>query len=522
MELGTKWDRPHPGPFIWGWVEQTKGEYLWQYPDQWVQRNQSKGFGTLATIWPFAVWDQAQWELPTATTVLVFEQEMGKSRRKPHDIDAYKEFVSALVERYDGDGIDDMPGLELPIKYWEVSNEPGMQSGFNSFFNGSPEDYLEILKATYQAVKEADPDAKVLHAGMAGMESWIVSFWEPIFKNGSQYFDIANIHSIGASDELNVPQFSALLRKYNINKPIWVTEAQHRIGQSHSGKYISPEEHGQILVKSYVNAFACGVDKIFYTSFMAPPFDSPEFGQSALIESNGVKRPAFYAYKTLSQKLGGFTTAEKLAEGQYEFTVGGKILYVLWGTSSLPPEINGNVKITNIYGDEETTDAASLPLSDSPLFVEISNSDSISMPIYTPTPAPTTPTPTPYDISTMFTSSPVDIENIETIVVLGNLNPPSHTFPTDHIYLYISNPDHDNIPDKVPLYSPGNLPVTKINAYERVSENFTDYNITMEPTPYITIALGHVSSLSESIFGDVSFPSGWILQNEYSTGGETY
>jgi hypothetical protein len=99
----------------------------------------------------------------------------------------WKEFVSALVERCDGDGIGNMPGLEIPIKYQEASNEPGIQSGFNTFFNGSSEDYLEILKATYQAVKEGDPEARVLHAGMAGMENWMVSFLEPIFEKGAVF-----------------------------------------------------------------------------------------------------------------------------------------------------------------------------------------------------------------------------------------------------------------------------------------------------------------------------------------------
>jgi len=29
-KLGVKWDRPHPGPFIWGRIEQEKGKYDWR------------------------------------------------------------------------------------------------------------------------------------------------------------------------------------------------------------------------------------------------------------------------------------------------------------------------------------------------------------------------------------------------------------------------------------------------------------------------------------------------------------
>ena len=368
-KLGVKWDRPHPGPFIWGRIEQEKGKYDWREVDQCVQRAQAYGFATLATIWPFAEWDQANWE-GAGPSGLVFENEMGISRRKPYDMDAYKRFVSALVERYDGDGQDDMPGLKFPIKYWEAGNEPSMQRDFNTFFNGSSEDYLEILEATYQAVKKADAEAKVLHAGMAGMEPWMVSFWEPILEKGGQYFDIANIHSIGASEELNVPKFRELLSEYGIDRPIWVTEAQHRTGMTIYGKNVSPEEHARILVKSYVLSFALGVDKIFYTSFRAPPFGPDQFQQSALIDSKGEKRPAYYALKTLISKMDAFTSAEELAEGQYKFMVEGKAIYVLWGSGKPTDEITGEVLVTDSYGKETRTSSSAINLSESPIFVE--------------------------------------------------------------------------------------------------------------------------------------------------------
>ncbi|MCK4402300.1 MAG: hypothetical protein KAV98_00775 [Dehalococcoidia bacterium] len=370
-ELGVKWDRPHPGPFVWNRIEREKDRYDWREADRYVQEAQSHNLATLATIWPFAEWDQANWGAVVGTTQVVFEQELGRGRHRPYDMDAYRKFVSTLVERYDGDGIDDMPGLKFPIKYWEASNEPSMQNGFNTFFNGSSEDYLQVLETTYKTVKEVDPEAKVLHAGMAGMEPFMVSFWEPIFEKGSQYFDIANIHSIGASDELNVPEFRELLSKYSVNKPIWVTEAQHRVGRTLSGKDVSPEEHGNIFAKSYVISFACGVDKIFYTTFRAPPFAAPaQFKQSALIDENGEKRPAYYALQTLIHKLDGFTSAEKLAVGQYRFMVEGKIIYVLWGTGEIPEEITGETLVTDIYGKETRINVSAIKLTESPIFLE--------------------------------------------------------------------------------------------------------------------------------------------------------
>jgi hypothetical protein len=122
----------------------------------------------------------------------------------------------------------------------------------------------------------------------------------------------------------------------------------------------------------------------------------------------------------------------------------------------------------------------------------------------------------------IFTDSPIDIERISRIVLLGNLNPPGHVFPTDHIYFYISNPDGDNRPDIVTLYSPGDLTVTAIEAKEHITAGFVDYSITLRPCDDVTVVLGHVSSLSTEIFGDSSAFNKWTPMNEYSTGGETY
>jgi len=371
-ELGIKWDRTVAGgnSFVWGRIEPEPGNYVWEEVDSHVRRVQRHGFGILVVVWPFAEWDQANWG-PPGTEPLTREDHLGRGRRKPYDTEAYKKFVRALVERYDGDGIDDMPDLRYPIKYWEACSEPDLQSDYWTYFSGSPEDYLEVLRATYESVKRADPEAKVLHAALAGMKDYSVSFWEPIFEKGSQYFDIANIHSIGASEELNAPEFRKLLSKYGIDKPIWVTEAQHPAGKIPGiiPKNVSLDEQARIMVKSYAIAFACGVDKVFYTSFSPPPSAYGPLRQAALIDENG-KRPAYYALKTLIQKLESFTSAEKLAEGRYRFMVEGQAVYVLWRSGKIPKEITGDVSVTDIHGNETRVNSSEISLTENPIFVE--------------------------------------------------------------------------------------------------------------------------------------------------------
>jgi hypothetical protein len=102
------------------------------------------------------------------------------------------------------------------------------------------------------------------------------------------------------------------------------------------------------------------------------------------------------------------------------------------------------------------------------------------------------------------------------------LNPPGHVFPTDHIYFYITRQEGADRPDIATLYSPGDLTVTMIRASEHVGAGFTDYALTLQPCPEITVVFGHISSLAEEVFGDTSSFAGWNLGSEYTTGGETY
>ncbi len=101
----------------------------------------------------------------------------------PKDEKSYRKYVKALVERYDGDGISDMPGLRVPIKHWQVDNEP--PHGLS--------DYAAFLKITYEAVKAADPDAKVLIGGVPGfppVSQYIANFdqhYLPILNDLSKY-----------------------------------------------------------------------------------------------------------------------------------------------------------------------------------------------------------------------------------------------------------------------------------------------------------------------------------------------
>ena len=62
--------------------------------------------------------------------------------------------------------------------------------------------------------------------------------------------------------------------------------------------------------------------------------------------------------------------------------------------------------------------------------------------------------------SVFFTVSPVTPSDFVSLVPLGNLAPPAHTFPTDHMYFFInlvSESDRELGTVRVPVYAPGDI-----------------------------------------------------------------
>ncbi|MDI6777961.1 MAG: hypothetical protein QMD77_02115 [Patescibacteria group bacterium] len=57
--FGASWVRPHPGPFLWDSSQSSAGAaYDFSGMDEIVKKYSRKKIGILATLWPFAEWDQ--------------------------------------------------------------------------------------------------------------------------------------------------------------------------------------------------------------------------------------------------------------------------------------------------------------------------------------------------------------------------------------------------------------------------------------------------------------------------------
>tara|TARA_B000000609_G_scaffold114845_1_gene89238 strand:+ start:73 stop:1080 length:1008 start_codon:yes stop_codon:yes gene_type:complete len=284
-----QWVRPHPGPFVWNQIENEKGKFSWEDVDQNVLYAQEHNQTILATIWPHADWEQKSCKRKKVRSP--FGKGFTKYLSKPCSMEDYKTFLLKLVDRYDGDGSNDMPGLTKPIKYWDIMNEPE----FDMFFRGSQEDFIEIFNFSSKIIKEKQKDAVIVMAGAAGMFPENKKYWKSVLPKIRDHFDIANIHHISGPDgqcdrELWVDEFAALLKSVNVDKPIWVTEAM-TCG--------SP-------VKAWVKAFVNGAELIIDVGVNAPGPKMSKKGRKQLNE--------------FINEYDGFTSIKSISKKQVEFT----------------------------------------------------------------------------------------------------------------------------------------------------------------------------------------------------------
>ena len=283
------WVRPHPGPFVWNNIEKEKGIFSWEKADEYVTYAQNHDQTTIATIWPYSNWEQKSCKRKKGRSP--FGKRFAKYLSKPCSMENYKIFLLALVDRYDGDGINDMPGLTKSIVYWEIMNEPE----FRMFFKGTEDEFVEIFNFSSKLIKSKQKDAVIIMAGAAGMFPESKKFWKSALPKIKDHFDIANMHHITPPDgkcdkDFWVGEFSELLQSLNIDKPIWVTEAMTGVCR---------------VIPSYINAFTSGAEVIIDVGVNAPGMKMSKGSRKKL--NNFIKEiDGFKSVKLISKKKAEF------------------------------------------------------------------------------------------------------------------------------------------------------------------------------------------------------------------------
>lgn len=355
-DMNISWSREE---FVWNIIEPVKGKYNFEPYDR------SMGYLKDANINVLGILDYSSNWASTCPTCENPDKYMP-------NMEEWRGYVGTVVDRYKGQ-----------VKYWQIWNEPNVPI----FFKPQPDvaKYMDLLKNSYEVIKQKDKDAKVVLAGTSGVDMAYLRMLKDM--GGAQYFDVLAVHPYSfdfrtppeVSFMTNLRNAEKIAEEFN-NKPIWLTEFGWPTDR---GTGLSEDAQARYLIRTYVMSFSFpNVKKLFWYDFRNDgsnvDYHEHNFG---IINQDYSKKKSYYAYSNLIRLL-EYSQFEKInQEGQYgtydfSFIKNGDRIRVIWkinGDDSINLDgMSGNIKVYDYLGGEIVFgqgQAKAVTISGSPVFV---------------------------------------------------------------------------------------------------------------------------------------------------------
>jgi hypothetical protein len=211
--------------FPWAYVERSSGQRDWTHTDLVIDHARSQGLTVIARMgWV------PEWARPGPD-----EEETTPTYLDADHYSDFAAFVAAFAERYRG-----------RVEHIIIWNEPNLSFEWG-YRPVDPVGYVELLRAVYPAVHEANPDAVVLAGALAptleppGSPAGLndLDYLEGMYAaGGAGFFDALSVHAYGlgfppetepAADVINFRRtelLRAVMEEYGDgDKPVYITEA---------------------------------------------------------------------------------------------------------------------------------------------------------------------------------------------------------------------------------------------------------------------------------------------------------
>jgi hypothetical protein len=287
-------------PLQWQLVRTLPGEYDWSTIDLLLKVAQTKQLEVLFSIrttFREIVQKKSTRRAPTRTG------------RPSINKEEWVHFVGTLANRYQGQGVN-----------YEIENE--VNDG--ALWKGTLEQYLELLKAGYDGIKKADPNAKVLssamrcgilqnsQSGWVGEKAWKWhdGWLKPIFS--TKKFDVVNVHNYyfpsditanGLTFRSYLQHIQDLMKESGLgDRPIWITETgfvslpTDASGRVDNGSY---EKQAAWLTEAYQQALEFGAERIYW--LLLRDRKEAYFGSMGLVDAKGDPRPSWNAFRQFAK-----------------------------------------------------------------------------------------------------------------------------------------------------------------------------------------------------------------------------
>jgi hypothetical protein len=285
----------------WQEIEPTRGEWHWEYPDFLLQAANFYDLDLIVRLDHPPTW------AGQTSGGHCYETNI------PFDAEAYLRFVETVTQRYKG-----------RIRGYIVWNEPNLAAEWGG--PPDPEGYTRLLQRSYEVIRQQDPAALVISAGLSPTNAQPDSaeqnnqamddrlFLKKMYQAGARpFFDALGVHPYGfvyppddppgAHDGLNlnrILELRAIMETYGDGaKPVWATEigwTTHGAGE-HSWLTVTPAEQADYLRRAWEKVSAefpwLHVFTVWNLSQGLPEQD--EKAGYSLLDGDGRPKPAYGA-----------------------------------------------------------------------------------------------------------------------------------------------------------------------------------------------------------------------------------
>jgi len=284
---------------------------------------------------------------------------------------------------------------------FELWNEPNLEGPSWAPWVGSMASYFELFRVGAEAVKRADPTARVSPAGLAGIDlDTVAQLRQMTYVDGKHPLDFADLINVHYYSGRQNPETATIDRNANRSgqaepgapaypevlqqlidwrndvapgKPVWLTETGNDVGGPIG---LSEREQAAKVPRVTMLALAAGVEKVFI--YREKGSDPVQHGGAGLCRNDDSLRPVWFTYATLIRQFLGVKPgrAWRLAHPDPDVWLlawdrGGEVLLTAWAVQGAPT-LNlplGLCTVVDAFGHSTRADAAGLPLGPFPVYL---------------------------------------------------------------------------------------------------------------------------------------------------------
>lgn len=283
-------------------------------------------------------------------------------------------FVSRAASAYGSKG----------ISRWVIWRDVDIPAGRrDAQWDGSIEEYYQLVKVASVAAKNANPNAVIHLSGVGDYDpNWFSRFIDialddPSAPVNNYYFDVATLHVFYSPERI----FTLMQNHFYVMeqngiplKEVWINETNARPAvdpqvypedatfREHSR--VSMEQQAAFIIQSYALGFAANRGARIAVYQLADNLEADEDQAFGLVRTDGSPRQAFYTYQLAAEQFNGFVYARRIDTTRplidyVRLTFGNKVTHIAWALTRdnatlIIPSRTRQATLLDMYGNRWT------------------------------------------------------------------------------------------------------------------------------------------------------------------------